>query len=247
MGFYLRRYIAALHAHKRWLLLALLPLTLYWVLAVLYDVTFTVSRDFSAYSGDIPVSAPENPTGTFKLGALTAEPDLLFLDGFAVAQLRKQVVLLEKFGGAPDDNTLRRVAHSTMALAEIGGTGLRLSYTGKDVTLGTALVAFYTDRLLKRIENGMARVRPRVAPPAVAFQPAGEIAVISRNSIWSSDRLLPATVVLTISVLGVLLLIAAVEASDSSFKSERQIARYLGLPVLGAIPDAASLARNLPG
>jgi hypothetical protein len=128
----------------------------------------------------------------------------------------------------------------------LGNAGLRLSYTGEDSTLGRTLVAFYTGRLVKRLKEGRARTPPGAASPPLTFQPAGDIVVVAERSLWRPERMRPASIVLCLSTLAVLLLIAMFELLDPSFKSERQMARYLGLPVLGALPDGAPLLRRLP-
>jgi hypothetical protein len=246
MRFFLRRYGRALRFHQKWALLALPPLFLYLGLAAFYDVTFSVSQGLSPYSGDLPVAASDSPLGTVTLNALLADPDLLFLDGFALMQLQKSLGLIDHDAGLAGDLELRRAVHSTLALSTTGDTGLQLSYTGKDQALGRLFVAFYSERLLKRLQDGLARTRSRAAAPPLSIPAAGELVVVGRRSLWSADRLLPACSVLLLSGLGVMVLIALVELADRSFKSERQMARYLGVPVLGAIPDAGPLVRALP-
>lgn len=77
------------------------------------------------------------------------------------------------------------------------------------------------------------------------FQADGGQRVVGVATPWSSEQLPRAIVIGVLSLLSVLLLIAILELSDPAFKSERQVARYLGLPVLGSIPDADRLARRL--
>jgi hypothetical protein len=124
-------------------------------------------------------------------------------------------------------------------------TTLRLSYIGKDARLGRILVAFYTERLMKRIADGWTRTNGAATSSPFAIQPAGTIITVGTRSIWSADRWLPTGIVLFLSTLGVLVLIAIFEITDPSFKSERQMARYLELPVLGTLPDADSLTGTL--
>jgi hypothetical protein len=246
MRFFLRRYSRALRSRPKWWLLALPPLLLYLIFTALDDVTFTVSQTLAPCSGDLPVAASDSPLGTVTLHEVLADPDLLFLDGFALLQLQKTLGLIEHDANLANDLELRREVHSTLALSTAGDTGLRLSYTGKDRALGRRFVTFYSERLVKRIQDGLARTRSRAASPPLGIPSAGELVVVGRRSLWSADRLLPASTVLLLSGVGVMILIALVELADRSLKSERQMARYLGVPVLGAIPDAGPLVRTLP-
>jgi len=246
MGFHLKRYGRALVIYKKWWFLVLPLLGLYLVYAALVDVTYSVSQAFSPFSLDIPVAAANSPRDTLKLKELVANPDLLFLDEFALARLQNKLNLLENNGARGDDKFLQRTAHKDLSLSGADGTGLRLSYTGKDATLGEMLVTYYTARLMTRIQDGMARLKLSPPQAPLAFAPEGEVVVTAEKSLWSPDRLWPATVVLLLSSLGVMVLIGIFELSDPTFKSERQIARYLGLPILGTIPDASPLLKRIP-
>lgn len=245
MKFFLKRYGAALHSNKHWGLLVLLALVLYLVFATYDDVTYRVSQNFSLSSDDIPVAASSSPIDTIRLNQLVANPDLLFLDGFAITQLTRKLGLDDDYRGLSGDQEVRGVVHTSMALSPADATTLRLSYVGKDARLGSILVSFYTDRLVKRIADGWTRTKGTATSSPFAFQPAGAIVTVGSRSIWNADRWLPAVVVLLLSTLGVLVLIGVLEITDPSFKSERQMARYLELPVLGTLPDADSLAGTL--
>lgn len=246
MRFHLQRYSRALRSHKKWWFAALVPLVFYLIYAALDDIDYTVSRDFAYFSGDIPVAAPNSPIGTINLSELVVDPDLLFLDGFALNRLHKKLDLLESSYGLTDDTELRRLVHSALSLVEIDGFRLRLSYNGKDEKLASILVAFYSDRLMKRIADGIARLKSSPLQMPRMLQPEGDIVVVGKRSLWNAERLAPALAVLLASSLGTMILIAIFELLDPSFKSERQIARYLELPVLGTIPDAEPLAKNFP-
>lgn len=246
MKFHLRRYGRALRGHKQWALLVLLSLVSYLILAAVTDVTFSVSQNLVGYAEGLPVAAANSPVDTLRLSDVVADPDLLFLDGFALLQLQKKLRLMAGYGGLTDEDALRRAAHSTLSLTTLGNAGLRLNYTGEDATLGRALVVFYTERLLKRMKEGVARTTPGLASAPLTFQADGDSVVVIQRSLWSAERIRPAGIVLCLSSLGVLVLIAIVELLDPSFKSERQMARYLGIPVLGALPDGGPLVRRLP-
>lgn len=247
MGFYLKRFWRAFRIHKKWMLLVLPALGLYLVYAALTDVDFLVYEEFSPYSSDMPVAAGDSPVAVLRLGDLVADPQNLFLDGFALARLQKDPGLLAAYGGQPDEATLRRILPSYLRLAPSSDPAeLRLSYEGPDGALGRALVDFYSERLIKRVDEGMVRAqRTGDSTAAVRLQPLGDLVVVVKRTPWSPERLVPAIGVLILAFVGVIVLIAFFELSDPSFKSERQMARYLGVPVLGAIPDAEPLAKRL--
>ncbi|WP_295578550.1 hypothetical protein [uncultured Lamprocystis sp.] len=246
MDFYLKRFGIALRTHQRWALLVLLALSLYLIGAALRDVTYTLSREVQPYTANLPVAASTSPVDTLTMDVLLADPDLLFLDGFAMTQLQKELRLQPTSDALADEHALRRLVHSSLSLSAIGDSSLRVSYRGNDATLGRVLVEFYTERLLKRVADGVMRTQSRLAPTARPLLPAGTIQVITEHSPWAANRLRPTIAVLLISSLSVLILIGLFELNDPSFKSERHIARYLALPVLGAIPDAGPLLRTLP-
>ncbi len=244
MIFYLKRYFAALWLRRKWMALAFAPLFIYLVFAALRDDSFIITQDFS-YAGEVVVSASNNPAATITLDALVSDQDLLFLDAFALAQLQKRLELMKDWAGIPAESELRRLVHSVLSLTRESDSIIRLSYHGQNAELGGALVAFYTERLLKRVDDGRVRVRSETSSSASTLNTSGGMVMNGMNALWNPDRLVPASVVFFIALLGLMLLVGLFELLDPSFKSERQIARYLGLPVLGAIPNAEPLMRNL--
>lgn len=245
MSFHLRRYARALRQHRHWAWLALLPLALYLLYAALYDVEFTRSQGFDYSSAELPVAASNSPTGSFRLSQLLAHPELFLLDEFALIQLHKKLGLFEELVGPSGQVVLARMIGATMSLTDEGDSRVRLSYHGESALLGDVLVAFYTDRLLKKTSEGMQRARSSGDETPYSFQLRGDMQIATKTALWSARRLLPATLVLVCSLAGLLLVIALVEFTDQSFKSERQIARYLELPILGAMPDVQRIARRL--
>ncbi len=48
-----------------------------------------------------------------------------------------------------------------------------------------------------------------------------------------------------LSCIGVFILLGVMEWTDSSFKSERQIGRYLNYPILGSVPDLTRVSNMM--
>lgn len=253
MGYYLSRYGNALMVRKKWFLGVLFVLLAYLLLAAQYDVRYFVFQDFAPYVGKAAVALPNSPVGTMDLEELIADSDKFFIDGFTLTQLKKFLLLIENTGELANENELIRFVHFTMSLKKIDGTQIRLSYLGSDLTIGKALVVFYRERLLKRIEEGGARTQLHSARPSEEIQPAsgliqpvGNISVELIKSMWGGDRIVPATTIVLFSFVIIMIIIAFTECFDTSFRSERQIARYLGVSILGVMPDAVPLVKSLP-
>ena len=244
MGFYIKRYLAAFQERKHWTLMALVPVILYLIVAALRVDSFAVTQDFT-YSGDLRIAATNSPVNTLSLETLLADPDQLFLDTFALSQLQQRLELQDSAGILPTGQELRRTAHGSMRLASDSDSRLRLTYEGSNARLGEAMVDFYGERLAQRIEDGAARHPASEAAAPYSFQADGGLSVVGMTTPWSAERLPRVALILVLSLLAVLLLIGILELSDHSFKSERQIARYLDLPVLGSMPDATRLAHHL--
>lgn len=247
MGYFLGRYTAAVRAHSWWLLLALVPPALYLAAAALTDVRYRVWQDLTPYAETLPVAASNSPVATEAIGELVAHPARLFLEPFALARLRDAPALLDTNVDLNSDAALRRLVHASMSLSTPEAEVLRLGYSGDDRDLGAALVGFYVERLLQRVSAGVARSRGGAAqapggPPGAA----GDRTVAARITPWAADRWLPVVLLLVLSLLAVLVAVGVVEALDPSFKSERQVARYLDLPVLGTLPDARALLERIP-
>jgi hypothetical protein len=246
MSYYFKRYLSTLRTYRRWTLLALVPPVLYLVFAAVTDVTYRVEQDFDGYSPETLIAASNSPIATLKLGRVVADPALLFLDTTALAQLLNRLRASGGYTRILDERRLHQQINEAMSLTQNGETRLWLRYRGSDESLGRLLVAYYGDRLLKRINNGEAHARGPVGVAGPQLQPAGPLLVSAERTPWPPSRLPTAALVLLLSTLAVLALIAWFDISDPAFRSERQIARYLGVPMLGVLPDASPLLVSLP-
>jgi len=241
MHFNVKRLLTALNANRKWLPLALLPPLIYLAAAALSDRTVTVAQSFS-YSGNVLIA--KNPVISIDLNELIASPDLLFQEGFALTDLSRKAELLQKANFATDDTTdLRRLVYKSLHLSSVGDSELRLAYQGSQEALGRYLVDYYSDRLMARHQEAAQHTKQSIG--ATPSLDKGALTITSRLVIWDSNRLLPAFWVLIVSALAIMTAIAIREFSDPAFKSERQIARYLGLPILGSLPDAEPLTKRL--
>jgi hypothetical protein len=245
MDFYIKRYLAAFREHRHWTLIALVPVMLYLIVAAVRVDNFLITQDFS-YSGEIRIAMSQRLADTRPLEALLADPDRLFLDPFALSELQQRLEFQPQTRERPTSQGLKRLAHGSMKLSIQPDSRLRLTYTGSYAHIGETMVDVYSQLLVQRVEAGTARhPAPAVATAPSRFEPVGTLTTTGVASLWSAERLPRAILVFVLSLLAVLLLIGILELSDPSFKSERQIARYLGLPVLGSMPDVTQLTRHL--
>lgn len=243
MVFYIKRYLAAFEERKHWTFMAVVPVVLYLIVAALRIDSFSISQDF-VYSGDVRLAAANSQVDTPPLDRLLTDPDQLFLDPLALSQLQQRLELQDGTSALPTDLGLKRLVHGAMELSSLPDSRLRLTYEGSNVRLGEIMVEVYSERLAQRVADGAARLStPETAAP-FSFQADGGVSLRGVASPWNAERLPRAILILFLSLLAVLLLIGLLELSDPAFKSERQIARYLDLPVLGSMPDATQLVRH---
>lgn len=242
MSFYLQRIAKALRARLHWWWLVPAALLIYLIYAAAVDVRIELSQRLDYSSRELPVAASNSPTGRFSLGQLIDHPELLFLDEFALLQLDQKLSSMKGLVDASGQRPLPSLITETMMLDERGDTSLVIRYQGRDPLLGDIFVAFYTDRLIRKASEGMLRERTTDDSAAHFLRLAGEIQRSEQRAWWRSDRLPTALLLALISALGVLLATILRELTDPAFKSERQMARYLELPVLGTMPDVHRLA-----
>ena len=155
-----------------------------------------------------------------------------------------------------------------MTLKPADDASVLLSYYGRDVELGKILVNFYTQRLVSRSKDGLVRsmrtptrtgaletggapqlqtvggTESAMSKPQPAA-PEGELRIQEHHTFWRSDRLFPSAGILAGTLMLWFILAGFVEWADPSFKSERQVSRYLDLPVIGTMPDLDALIQRL--
>ncbi len=245
MSFYLYRIGKALQARRHWWWLVLVLPLLYLIYAAFDAAQTHLTQQFSYSGGDLPVAASNSPTGSFRLQQIIDHPDLVFLDEFALMQLDRKLSTLDELVGAGSQTALPNLIAETMTLSRHGDSELVLGYQGSNQLLGNLLLSFYTDRLLRKASEGMLRERASDEQADHYLRLSGEIQAGESRRWWRADRLPMALLLLALSGSGLFLLIVTLELMDPSFKSERQMARYLELPVLGSMPDINRLARQI--
>lgn len=244
MNFQMRRYLYGVSKRRLLLLLILVPPFVFLALSAMRSDRFSIKQDISI-SKDSPVALASGPIGLEQMEKIASRPDDFFQNNFAVRKLytnlyagtavyradRQFRILLE---------TIRNDMSLTMPSKDI----VRITYHGKDQKIGQALVGYYSQRLVLKAQEGVARSEHRDSKNMVPKLMDG-MAVEEHQALWRIERLLPFVIICIVSLMGVLVLLGVLEWSDQSLKTERQVARYLELPIIGSLPDLNKISAAL--
>ncbi|MCK4816782.1 hypothetical protein KA005_13510, partial [bacterium] len=251
--FFIRRYLFALLLRRIWLPFALIPPLVYLGVSASLPDRFSIYQDISI-SQDATFPVPTSPVGIMPISKIISNPADFFLDKHAIKGISEMLSAGTTTG---QDSTLLRTfidkIEAEMSLDMVTAKKIRIAYYGTDQSSGKKLVAYYSKRLLKKADEGARRSRlhgpkRRLAQREVASSTAdflGRTETREERALWRADRSLPAMQILILSLIALLSLIGVIEFIDPSFKSERQVARYLELRGLGALPDLNKLSRAI--
>jgi len=236
MYFNIKRYLYGM-AKRKWigLFILIIPMVFLAMSAIIPD-RYTVTQNVEI-TNDSPVALMTDPVGFMTFKQLSLEPESFFLNSYSFTKLTSDIMTgwAEKYGAIIGD-----MIKESMGLTRLDGRTVQIVYTGKSREIGEILVGFYADRLVKKANEGLIRSNTTeiLGKPALS----GSIEIREIKAMWRSDRMGPLLFCISASVVLVLLLFGFLEWNDSSLKSERQIARYIGLPILGNIPDLNKVA-----
>ncbi|MEA3332157.1 MAG: hypothetical protein U9Q58_00980 [Pseudomonadota bacterium] len=251
MLFNIRRYIYALTQHSLWLVLALIPLATYLLVTGIKADRFTVSRSLQI-NPEYPVAVTTSPVDTISLKSLTTTPNYFFTDRLALTGWQRFADTdpgLIKYNFKDKNTMLATIEALSLVLDK--NEQLQLSYYGPDAELGTQLINFYMNRLLSRLRSGYHRQSATTlkaknyAHPIKLQLDKTKLKQTELHAWWRSERLSSAALFTLIPLAIVLVIIGFLEFLDPSFKSGRQAARYLNLPILGFIPSLTPIINKL--
>jgi hypothetical protein len=239
MYFNVKRYYFGIVKRRMlaWLIL-FIPAVFLVVSATLPD-RYTVVQNVTI-AEDSPVALMTNPVGYMPFSELYADPDSFFLNSYALNKLTGTFLSgwAEKYGPIMDE-----VIRTSMTMTFSGANTVQVTYSGKSRDVGEIMVSFYADRLVKKSLEGL--VRSNNGSPKIIPELSGDVDVYEIRAMWRPERLMPLIYCTLASIVLVLILFGFLEWNDPSFKSERQIARYIGLPILGNVPDLNKVAALL--
>lgn len=246
MLFYLKRFSTALVTYKRWASIVPLALLIYLSYATVVDARFTINQAIEPYNPGIPLAVAHNPVQTIDFKSFINQPNLLFLEGFSLKQILKQIAVIQDTFKFADENQLSRFINESMSLRLVEGDRLDITFEGHDPATGKFLVDYYSQRLLTRIDDGLVRSKGQSTFWGPRPEMKGEMILSTQRSLWDKERFVPLVLVLAASTLCTLILVAYFEFTNPAFKSEREMAQYLSIPVLGIVPNVDRIAKSLP-
>ena len=240
MNFLLKRYLYGI-SKRRYLFLLVFALPfLYLFMSTLNADRFTITQSISI-TESAPVALTSRPTGFMILKDVISTPDDFFQNSFAVKTLSTDIFVKSSLN-TPDEQALIKEIKDNMSMAMSANDTLNMKYYGKDLEKGRVLVNYYAKRLLTGSNEGLTRSNMTLIDESLLPTLSEGLYIIEHRALWRSDRLAPMVRVMMVSLLGVLTLLWALEWNDSSFKSERQLGRYLNIPVLGSVPDIGNIS-----
>lgn len=259
--FLLKRYFHGIARRRVWLLFIFLVPLIYGVLSALTADRFSVTQEI-AISKDTPVALVSSPIDFAPMSQLVAHPKNFLQDSLALRE-----VYADLYGGMTPDRADQRyrvlwnAVDKDLSLTMVSEGVAKVAYYGDHQKVGEALVGYYARRLVERAQTGLVRKRQQslkkdLSPQNIQERAAaannfglvglsGSMQVEAHHALWRPDRLVPLGRIFVVSLIAVLFLLGLLEWADPALKSERQIARYLGLPILGSMPDFNKVSEAL--
>jgi hypothetical protein len=251
--FFIRRYLFALLLRRTWLPFALIPPLVYLGVSAGIPDRFLVHQDISI-SQDAKVPVPTSPVDIMPISEIISKPADFFLDKHAIKEISDMLSATKIKGQDPTlFRSLVDKIEAEMSLAMVTAKKIRITYYGTDHTIGKKLVAYYSKCLLKKAHEGARRSRlhgmkKRLGQKEEGSETAdlfGRTEIKKERALWRAERFLPAMEILILSLIALLSLIGAIEFIDPALKSERQVARYLGIQSLGVLPDFNKVSKAI--
>jgi hypothetical protein len=244
MNFQMKRYIYGVSKRRLLLLLILVPPFVFLALSAIRSDRFSIKQDISI-SKDSPVALASGPIGLERMEKIASHPDDFFQNNFAVRKLYTNLYAGTAVYRA--DRQFRNLLDTIkdgMSLTMPSENIVRITYHGKEQKIGQALVGYYSQRLVLKAKEGIARSENRNSMSILPKLMSG-MEVEKHQALWRIERLLPLVIICIVSLMGVLVLLGVLEWSDQSLKTERQVARYLELPIIGSLPDLNKISAAL--
>ena len=242
MPYIIKRYALGLKRYKAWFLLSFLMPGLYLLSAVYAPNHHTAWQEVQLPK-EVRIAMGSETTDFFTIDEMLAQQAFFFKRSFDVNRFfnlsAKNIQLLEQERYKATMASIR--SDLTLSLSH---DIIRITYQGKDPKLGAELVGYYARHLIQQARKGISSTALAM-PPEQRPRLASGVESSAMRAIWYPNQLIPLLTLLVSSVLGVLVLIAALEWNDAALKSERQIARYVNLPVLGSLPDLNQVTQRL--
>jgi hypothetical protein len=256
-SFFLKRYLYQISSQRGLFILALIPACIYLAAAAANVDRFKIYQDIQI-TPDIPLALSNSPSDVTSIDWFVAHQDELFLDSYTLQTLGRELQKeLPPQPAVMTDAQLMQVIKNAMSLS-YGKDLLRISYSGVNQAMGEFLAAFYAKKIVKKAEEGVRRqemLLVRQVPQEGKVSPLpksppyselkGGLTVESEKALWRNERLPMTVLLLAAGLAAVLVWIGILELLDTSFKSERQIARILRLPVLGTVPNVFRLSKAI--
>jgi hypothetical protein len=242
MLFNIKRFIYGVSKHRFWLLLVFLPPIFYVVMLAGTPDRFTLQQKISI-SKDLAL--PSGSGGLIGIKDVVSHPDDFFLNNFAVRRLFAELypgtaVYRADLRFRNLLNTIKDNMHIEMPAEKL----VMISFFGKDKETGQTAVNYYSQRFIQKAKEGLDRSAHKELNAKLPVL-IGTVEINAHHSLWRSERLLPLMLIGFISLNAILVLLVVIEWSDPSLKSERQVAQYLELPILGSLPDLNKISAAL--
>ena len=247
MHFIVKKYLYGLSKRRLWMLLILFPPLVYLVLFAAQADRFSVEQKISI-TKDSPVALASNTMNVKRvkrMGEIVSQPDVFFRNTFAVRQLYTNLYTGSVVYRANRQFRMLLETISTSISLTMPAEGIaQITYYGKDEKIGRLLVGYYSLRLIRKTEEGLALSKIR-GPKSQVPVLMGGMEIDEHRAFWRPERSLSFVMICIFSLIAVLAFLGFLEWTDPPFKSERQVARYVKLPIIGSLPNLNKISAAL--